>query len=265
MVTERSAAGIAARCLVLVAAAEISLWGGLRMAIDPSSVEVSLHEPVVARVVLMNSTVVSVPVDFGADFVEEFRITVRGPDGQRRAVPPLRRVGLAPGGEVTIAGNSNYATRLVLNEWCQFDIPGEYTLELSLPGVSDVGIIRVTILPRDAQRLGSVYEKLAQEALDAQSFDDARIYAVALSFAFAPEAAPHLRRIAETRDGLASVALRGLERIGDRSAVTALEILSHSPNNELKLMARGSLGMIRISTKDDALKREIEAILADTR
>jgi hypothetical protein len=221
-----------------------------------------LHEPVVVQVTLNNRTTGSVRVDFGGDFVEAFRLSLIGPDGQRRALPPLLRKGIVFGGSVDIAALASYTRPLILNEWISFQTPGAYRVEVSLLGIANSAVASITILPRDARRLNTVCAELARNALEASSFVEASLLARTLSFAVDPDAVPHLKKVAEENDGLAPTALAGLTRIADRSAIMALHALSNNPSKELSVLARGSLGMIRVSTRDESLKREIDAILA---
>jgi hypothetical protein len=104
--------------------------------IEPHDLEISLHEPVVVQMTLINLTGESTVADLGNSHVGAFRITVTGPDGQKRDAPPPRM----PGG-VSVAGGFNipalasFTRPLILNEWYAFEEPGSYRVEVSLPGV----------------------------------------------------------------------------------------------------------------------------------
>jgi hypothetical protein len=254
--------------VMVVAAIGVSsvLGADVQMRIEPMDLEVSLHEPVVARVTVTNSGEKSIRVDFGVDFLEGFRLSVTRPDGQRHVLPPLApREGLAFGGPVDIADSSSYTRVLILNEWLGFDAPGLYRVEVGLTGVPNIAVVTIMVLPRDSGRLARVSTELADKALRATSFDEALLITKALSFALGTEAVPHLKRVAVENDGLAPIAVDGLARIADRAAVEALHALSRSLSKELSALARGRLGVVRLSTQDVRLQREIDAMLASSK
>ena len=203
----------------------------VQMQNDTPELQLSLHEPVVARVTLINRTNRTVSADFGLDFIENFRLIVTGPDGQRRLLPPFPlKDGMAFRGQVEIAPSASYTRPVILNEWLGFTTPGVYIVEVSLTGIANTAIVRVTILPRDVSRLSKSCKELAQNALKASDFKDALHFARALSFSVDSEAVPYLKKVAEENDGLVPTALEGLTRIADRAAVGALHALSVNPS-----------------------------------
>lgn len=237
---------------------------GLEMQADPRQLEVSLHEPVVVKITLRNPTEDSVTVDLGVDFVTEFHLTVTGPDGRRRPLPALTAPEFGAGGNVRIAPLASYARPLILSEWSIFESPGYYRVEIGLPGVASFPSVGVTILPRDPDRLRTVCGELARNALEARTYTDAWLFARALSVVVDDEAIPYLRKVADESDALAPFAFSCLTRIADRAAVRALQSLCANPNKDISQGARGSLGVIRHSTRDESLKQEIDAFLAKT-
>lgn len=231
----------------------------LRMQIEPHNLEVSLHEPVVLKLTLNNLGPDAAVVDLGVNDLGAFRLSVRAPDGQIRALPPLRGSGTI--GRITIATSASFSMPLILDEWISFAAPGSYGVEIRLPEIARSETITITALPRDTGRLKGVCAELARSALEAPLQRDAYVFARALSFVVDDEAVPYLKKMVENED-LAGTAVKGLERIADHNAVGALKDLYANPNKDVSAKARGALGMIRVQTKDGSLKQEIDAILA---
>lgn len=231
----------------------------LCMQIEPHNVEISLHEPVVLKLTLNNLGPEAAVVDLGVNDLGAFRLNVRGPDGQIRALPPLRGSGTM--GRITIDASGTFSMPLMLNEWISFAAPGAYGVEIKLPEIARSEAVAISVLPRDTGRLKRVCEELAKSALEAPLQRDAYVFARALTFVVDDEAVPYLKKMAQNED-LAGTAVKGLERIADPSAVAALKDLCANPNRETSVRARGALEIIRIKTRDESLKQEIDTILA---
>lgn len=55
---------------------------GMQVQVSPESMQVSLHEPVIANITVRNNTQASATVDLGTDFKTQYRLAVTPPNGQ---------------------------------------------------------------------------------------------------------------------------------------------------------------------------------------
>lgn len=150
---------------------------------------------------------------------------------------------------------------MLLNEWEAFEQVGMYTIQITLPGVGS-GTLTVIVGPRDPAHLNEVCNELATRAIETDNSAQILSATHTLSFVIDPVAVPYLAKVALRKDE--PDAYRGLERIGDSNAVSALAALITNGKGEVPMWARGGLQHIRAFTKDESLKAEIDRLLAQS-
>jgi hypothetical protein len=200
----------------LLAAFPLACNAGIQVGAQ-SKVSVTLHEPVIAELVLWNSSPAAVEINVGQASEKSYRFTVTRPNGEQVvAGKPL----WAQGAEALtwmrtakIEPAQSYARSLLLNEWFPFDGEGRYEVSVAVPGVDGVASFEIDVLPRDENRLRGVCERLAKDESEqrwAGDLSPARV----LSFVADDVAIPYLARIASTADLGSGVGVEGLARIG---------------------------------------------------
>jgi len=241
------------RATVLAAVLALTCRAGVQVGAQPA-ISLTLHEPVIAPLVLWNTSAVPVEIQTGSASELSYRITITRSNGEivKAGVPLWAQVPdfLSGIGKAQIAPGQSYTRSLLLNEWLPFDEPGRYQITVALPAAEGLASFEVDIAPRDPDRLRSVCERLATDASDPLSagrFSSAR----ALSLVADDVAIPYLRSVAAA--GVSDVSVEGLIRLGDLQAVSALASLP-----------QGRYGLARLLelTSSEPVKQAIRAILA---
>jgi hypothetical protein len=216
-------------------------------------VSVTLHEPVIAPLVLWNDSSAAVEVDVGQSSEVSYRMAITRPNGARVAAgKPLWAQGpdvLAGMKKATIATGQSYTRSLLLNEWASFDEAGTYSVLILLPGVDGAASFDVETRPRDESRLRSASERLAKDRRERRwegDVDPAR----ALSFVADDVAVPYLVEIASAGGFGSGVGVEGLVRIGDLQAVSALASFPHGKGRLILLLGSTSREPVEAAIRD---------------
>jgi hypothetical protein len=239
----------------LLAALPPACHAGIQMGAQPT-VSVTLHEPVIAPLVLWNASPTAAEIEVGQDSERSYRITVTRPNGELvTAGKPL----WAEGAEVLswtkttkIAPGQSCTRSVLLNEWFPFDEAGRYEVSVAVRGVDGVASFEVDVSPRDEDRLRSLCERLASGDR-APRWDGDQMPERVLSFVADDVAIPYLVKMASADGFTSGLGVEGLVRIGDLPAVSALASFP---------LGRGGLLRLLGSTSSEPVRQAITEILA---
>ncbi|MGQ0835703.1 MAG: HEAT repeat domain-containing protein [Gammaproteobacteria bacterium] len=224
---------LAAACSGIVAAKS---GEGVIVAYYLESPTLTLHEPVRLTFDLQNRSDKPVKLDLGYDRKGSFQLTVTRPGGNKqevRQLGPRGAGGTSRIGTIRVASGERYTESLLLNEWTEFEQAGVYqlALRLSKPIESEQGSalvavrpfkVKLTILPRDERELAQRAAALASTIEIAQSTEEYRQAALALSYINDSIAVPFLARALRSGKFVEAEAAEGLERIGNTDAAQVL-------------------------------------------
>ena len=247
----------------------------VRMEIERGSAV--LHEPVYATLVVQNTQPERLDFDLGANSKTTFAFSITQPDGRVMHIPPfLTPDGVSAIGRVRLENGLTYTQKILLNEWHDFASAGQYSIEFrtsaafrtsSGRSVETTAIqpIILEVQQRDEKRLQSICNELVTTALTL-SFDARKrtTAAVALSYVRDPVAIPFLLQLLEHGSivGADGYAVEGLTRIGTNEAIGALiETVGVARYGSSHSQIVSALGIVRTQTKDEELKRRIDAVL----
>ncbi len=244
--------------------------GGAAISLVPDSLTFTLKEPVTARLVIKNDSSQTMAFDLGLNNQQNLRWTASSSGLDKTSQPELKLTGLGAIGRHRLQPEEEFSHSLILNEWIDFDQPGEYRIELSLTtpiefdGGTSVAAARagavVTILPFDSAALSRRCQELAQNSLS-RNAAVARRAVMALSFADDPLAVPYLRRVLDSSYFGKEIALEALARIGTVEAVDSLIQSLDAADEDIVAIARDQLGRLARRTGDDSLRSRIEKSL----
>jgi hypothetical protein len=218
-----------------------------------SKVSVTLHEPVIAQLVLWNASPAAAEIDVGQWGEKSYRITVTRPNGEQvvagkplwahgaEALTRLRTVKVEPA--------QSYTRSLLLNEWFAFDGVSPYEVSIAVPGVDGVASFEVDVLPRDENRLRGFCERLAKDETEQRWTGDLSPARV-LSFVADDIAIPYLVKIGSAADLGSGMGVEGLVRIGDLQAVSALASFPQGNRGLLQLLGSTGSEPVRAAIKE---------------
>ena len=223
---------------------------------------VSLHEPVYIVFSIHNGLNESIRFDLGYDGKHNFEFTIIEPDGSVVRTPPTHMGGEVMGRWVDrapVTPGKTFSKRMLLNEWYEFRVPGNYVVEAKLGGrvqtlqgtpvrPAPPQDIPLHITPRDLEHLKSVCEQLAEKVGD-QDAGQASDAAFALSYINDPVAVPYLGRILKKTAFGKEDAVKGLVRIGNAEAVRVLTSNSKGQDPQLRIQIHNALKEIRSRSK----------------
>src|SRR5579875_3162071 len=164
-----------------------------------------LHEPIYIEFSVHNGTRAPIHFDLGKDREGRFEFSIGEPGGKMAGPFRLPRGGPGTVGKVSLAPAGTYTQKILLNEWYQFEAPGDYKVQCKLipaarpePGEALTGSrsekLYVHIGPRNTVRLEDVCRSLATTALNSSS--DWRPAVTALSYIPDLIAVPFLEEVA---------------------------------------------------------------------
>ena len=232
--------------------------------------QLTLHEPVILVFSVKNNSSQMISLDLGQDRKGGFSFSITRPDGSKLNLPRYLREGLAAPGSVTVGAGESYSEDILLNEWYDFSIAGNYVVEgrLSQPVVTALGAETdsgfretLTIGPRDEVALNKSCGALADQVEGSRSYESAAQATLALSYVRDPVAVPYLRRVLFSDKPVESIAIKGLEGIQDRASVN---VLAEALDRKLRdaTLARAALVRMERSTTDLQLRQEIDRVLS---
>jgi hypothetical protein len=194
-----------------------------------ASSNVSLHEPVLARMTITNASGAPVAIDYGADRLDNFSVTHTTPDGQRRTSkltlydPNQMEVLQEVVVDRELNAGATYAQYVVLSKNLDFSAIGAHRVTIDFTGAItdrhggtiDVdgrqGTVTIDVEPYDAARLARACGAIADRLLVGYPLD-ARIQATALAYVPDPAVRPFLQRLVDARRE-ESIAAQGLKRL----------------------------------------------------
>lgn len=224
----------------------------VRVSLTPTTIEVTLQEPVFLELTIENGRNEEVNVDLGHGRKTNLLFSVLDEAGTRRTIPPFIQRGISRPGRISISPNTIYRQKLWLDEWYGFTTPGQYMFEMDLLGkITNVagvsvptaltGQVSVTVLAHDEEKLRVAYQQLAETVIHSKDWGTQDRAARALSYAVDPVAVPSLTQV--LRHGELPVkfsAVMGLTRIANAEAIQVLraEAKNHDPgtNADIALM-----------------------------
>jgi hypothetical protein len=224
----------------------------IRISYSPVKQAFSLHEPILVKVSIENTSSSPVSVDLGANYYGGFHGEAVTPSGEAVAIGSSVPAGLSASGVIAVPPAGTYSRLLLLNRWLEFTTPGTYSVRLELKGrtgsqeepkqvESTAGGFAIDVLPPDPVRLDAVCADLEGQAVGSASFDAELQAAEALSYVEDPIAVPHLEHLLRADGRIASVVINGLERIGGSAALDALNANASHPSAEVRLLVRAAL------------------------
>lgn len=243
----------------------------IRVAYTLESAKLTVHEPIILIFTVQNDSAESAVVDLGQDRKENFIFTVTRPDKTIVRLPQWSRNGISQLGTVSVEPGKRYAQEILLNEWAQFEEPGQYEIGARLAKpiqvagrAADAEVVIETqfeILPRKPERLQAVCAVLLRRVYAAPSYEAAAEAALILSHVRDRVAVPYLQKMLFSRRMVEGFAVDGLQRIANREAINILiAAYGEGPQqtkSELQQRAGGALGMIAAETQDPELKEKI--------
>lgn len=235
-----------------------------------------LHEPVIVNFVVDNHSTTRLQFDLGTGRKGSFLLSVIEPGGKKVSLPRFYQGGFSRLGLVSVDPGTQYAQRLLLDEWYKFDMEGKYEVELRLPEpvksidgriVAEVPPFYATlqILPRNPSRLEETCAVLVRKIHAAPSYEAAAEATLTLSYVRDPVAVPYLEEALYSGRLVETIAIDGLRRISNQQAVQVLinALGSKAPQTSAKLqdMATAALGRIAFETHDAVLRETIRRAL----
>jgi hypothetical protein len=226
-----------------------------------------LMQPVILTLNIENESPEKVELDLGQDRKGGFSFTVTTPSGTKLSLPEYSRDGISRVGKLSIRSGQSYSQNLLLNEWYTFSEPGKYQLEghLNNPVVvgneaeRDPGFhATVEMSPKDNLALEKTCAALAKQIDESNSYEEAAAATLTLSYIKEPLAVPYLRRALLSHKLVEPLAIAGLERIGDETAVQVLFEGLRLEDRDTVVLSRSALQGIQNRTPDRDLRQEIQ-------
>jgi len=238
--------------------------------------DLTVREPVFLRVTVENYLDEPVTVDLGTASRGNFRARILRPDGRTETAPTPTLDEFGPTGRTPLAPHKPFSELLLLNRWFDFDLPGRYFLDMetTAPFVTGSGTrlaappggsVIINVGPPDPERLGRTCAVL-EGRVNASATSAAAIEAAeTLSYVRDPVAVPYLARLLDNGKNVEWLAVYGLERVADISAVDALisqlnsrATETNSRATETRMLALAALRRIEETTSDPTIRQRIE-------
>ena len=237
-----------------------------------ASGSVTLNEPVMIKYLVSNNRPETLILDLGLDRKENFRMTLRLPDGSTQTQRVTSQKILALGGKIKIQPGQLYRQTLLANEWFDLTQAGKYNLlvQLTTPIRTASGEIVASnptvsfdfeVLPKDISKLKATCEQLFNAVVGSQSYQDASDNTIALGYIKDPVAVPYLEQLMTGSKLVEQVAIEGLGRINTRESVEVLIRGLNMPNQELVASVKAALVRNEAESDNPALKQQIKDAL----
>jgi hypothetical protein len=253
---------------------------GFSQSFNPVSVgleknKASAGEPIFVLVHINNMGHETLEFDLGLNGRENILISVIDPSGKRSEKPGTEpRQGMALFGWMRLAPGEEHFQTLVLNEWFNFELPGQYQINVAFKQPGTVGrekvpippfTLALDITPRNAEQLTATCEKLIKEFEGVASNDVKASIPAALRLMHDPELVPLWERaLTSVNQEIREIGISNLTHIRNHDAVEALSHALRSEDQQTRSLARSALRQITIITLDPAIKMEAENALHQT-
>jgi len=237
---------------------------------------VTLHEPIILKFSVINSSSESINVDLGFYLEENFLFTLKLPNGTFVRLPqrlPPDAGGSSLVGMFSLEPGKAYSQTLFLNQWYDFAEPGKYEIavRLTTPIVNQQGEavggtnesrVALEIAQRDPERLKQVCADLAAQIIAAGGTSYGQEPMIALGYVRDPIAIPYLEAALKPGPRLNARAVYALAKIGgDESADILIRAMRTQSRKEDKELVRTALDKMREQSSDPLLKEKIEKAL----
>lgn len=231
------------------------------------------HEPIVLTLIIKNESEQEVKMNLGSHQEEAIDVLVTLPTGKILRKPHSIEEGVGSTSEVIIKPDELYTQNILLSKWFRFENIGEYKINVSLDKhyqtnetlnllANSSTDLKLSVQKNNPKKLDEISNRLLNTIVSAESYKDVYEAALNLSYIKDPVAVPYMERAASTKDVIAPICIKGLERIGSKEAVSALSNLIKHNDEDVSLLARNALYFILNKTKDGKLKKEIKTILS---
>lgn len=245
--------------------------GGVSITLAPDKPSFTLKEPVTVRLVIRNNSDDSLRFDLGLNDRTnlQWACTMAGENKTKQLEPQLTGFGWP--GRHQLAPSREFSVHLIMDEWIEFDVPGDYEVDVTLtspPKFDEGGLVAETgthatirVLPRDLDSLRRRCQALSRDAV---SHDSARAHfaARALSFVSDPEVVPYLKKVLDDSFFGRETAIEGLGKLGTSEAVDSLIAAFGGRDPEIAALARYQLSQVARTTENEELRERITKILS---
>jgi hypothetical protein len=234
--------------------------------------ELTTNEPAFVRFSFQNETIEAVTLDVAFNDVGYggFRGKLIRPDGRVVEGGKPSAAEAASIDRPRVEPGNSYSKLLLLNRWGDFDLPGRYILDIEATrpiitdngtklGIPTDGHLIIDVGPRDPHRLERICDDLLRKVIDSWPRVTDMETAAALSYIKDPVAVPYLSKLAEVGNGsFHPVAISGLARIADETAVDALIPLANATKDPIdRQVAQSLLGKIMSTTTNPLIRQKI--------
>jgi hypothetical protein len=233
---------------------------------------ITLHEPTILMFTVHNGLQRPIAVDLGVNKAQSFEFTLRTPQGRALGGLPQVSEGFYPSGEIIVSPGGRYEQEVILNDWFPFDLPGKYSLtaglrtQISVDGESSMvpasEHLLLEIKPRSPIRLRELCADLTRQITEAHTALAARDPALILSHIADSVAVPYLAQALFAHKGVESIALTGLERIGNKDAIEEMMSALRDKFGDTSAMARQALSRMQGQISDPSLRERVRRALA---
>ncbi|HEY6770653.1 MAG TPA: HEAT repeat domain-containing protein [Candidatus Sulfotelmatobacter sp.] len=209
---------------------------------------ITQHEPVIVDLVVINTSSVVITFDPGYDF-RRIQIRVVDPGGRYSArLEPHDGEGMHFSNAFMIDPGSSYTLPILLNNWFDFDLRGNYRVQMTVPvpreranefAMKNVSL-SLTVLPRNEEQLGLTCADLVHRIRVSASGKSRIVAASALSRIIDPAAVLFIAEVLRDHQ-FTPMMISALTRIKTKEAIEALVDASKSNDKETRAIANSAL------------------------
>lgn len=236
--------------------------------------EISLHEPVILRLLATNNSSDVANLGLGAGFIQGLLVTIITPDGRPITRPPFEPSGITSFGKVRLEPGANYVHEFNMDRWYDFESAGTYEIRVKLRYPLLVGnrsmappseaSNAILIKARNEPALYRRCTALADRASDPRAGERGLDAAEVLSYLRDPVAVPFLVRLADSPlIPVRSKALVGLARSSSPEAIDALISVANGMDDLERAWARRVLLETARKTQDVKLREHIYGAMGE--
>lgn len=249
---------------------------GLEMSYQFKERAPTLREPVLLLFKVHNGLEQPVVLNLGVNWIQFFEFELTPPQGYaaRGRSQPNEGLSTQPG-KLIIGPGEDFQQELLLNQWFDFDLPGEYILRASLNTTIELGGVPMPplqanrlvldIKPRNTDRLRRVCSELATQVVLASGEEAGQKALLELSYVKDPIAVPYLAQVLSQHKISYNVVISGLENIGNDAAVEVLLSTLNDNYADMADLARQALTRMQDRISNPNLKETVKRELASKR